>query len=184
MRVSKCVLALSAAALLAIPVTAAIKAMTLRELMEVTQDAVHGKIVARDSIRLDHPWEGALYTQLTVEGESIRTGEKGTFKVIFHGSHDKDDWYGISSMPTLQDSRTGGEGVLFFGEHPLLPGHNLVYNFAGLYRVEMGFGEPVVVGKGEGMAFPENTKLTDVVTDIRATHAELSALPKTPGLSK
>ena len=184
MRVSKCVLALSAAALLAIPVTAAIKAMTLRELMEVTTDAVHGKIVARDTVRLDHPWEGALYTRLTVEGESIRTGEEGTFQVIFHGSHDKDDWYGISSMPTLQDSRTGGETVLFFGSHPLLPGQNLVYNYAGLYRVEMGFGEPVLVGKGEGMAFPENAKLSDVRTDIRSTHATRTALPKTPGLSK
>lgn len=184
MRVSKCVLALSAAALLAIPVTAAIKAMTLRELMEVTTDAVYGKIVARDTVRLDHPWEGALYTRLTVEGESLRTGEKGTFKVVFHGSHDQDDWYGISSMPTLQDSRTGGETVLFLGEHPLLPGQKVVFNYAGLYRVEKGFGEPVVVGKGEGMAFPENTRLADVTTDIRATHAELTVAPKSPGLSK
>ncbi|MDG2150481.1 MAG: hypothetical protein P8N09_13265, partial [Planctomycetota bacterium] len=67
MRVLKCALAVSAAALLAIPVTAAIKAMTLQELMEITQDAVRGKIVARDTVRLDHPWEGALYTRLTVE---------------------------------------------------------------------------------------------------------------------
>jgi hypothetical protein len=184
MRVSKCVLAFSAAALLAIPVTAAIKAMTLRELMEVTQDAVHGKIVARDTVRLDHPWEGALYTRLTVEGESLRTGEKGTFKVVFHGSHEKDDWYGISSMPTLQDSRLGGETVLFFGKHELLPGQNVVFNYAGLYRVETGFGEPVLVGKGEGMAFPENTKLVDVAKDIRATHAELTVGHQTPGLSK
>ena len=184
MRLKTTAVALACAALLSIPVTAAIKAMTLTELMEVTTDAVHGKIVARDTVRLDHPWEGALYTRLTVEGESIRTGEEGTFQVIFHGSHDKDDWYGISSMPTLQDSRTGGETVLFFGSHPLLPGQNLVYNYAGLYRVEMGFGEPVLVGKGEGMAFPENAKLSDVRTDIRSTHATLTALPKTPGLSK
>jgi hypothetical protein len=184
MRVSKCVLALSAAALLAIPVTAAIKAMNLRELMEITQDAVHGKITARDSFRLDHPWEGALYTRLTIEGESLRTGEKGTFQVVFHGSHEKSDWYGISTMPTIQDSRLGGETIVFFGEHPMLPGQNLVSSFASTYRVESGFGQPVVVGKGEGMAFPENTKLVDAATDIRAMHAELSVGQKSPGLGK
>ncbi len=184
MRVLKCALAVSAAALLAIPVTAAIKAMTLQELMEITQDAVRGKIVARDTVRLDHPWENALYTRLTVEGESLRSGEKGTFQVVFHGSHSRDDWYGISSMPTLQDSRLGGDAVLFFGEHPMLPGQKVVFNLAGLYRVEAGFGEPVLVGKGEGMAFPENTRMVDAATSIRATHAELLAAKKSPGLSK
>ena len=145
MRVSRCVLAVTAALALAVPLTAAIKSMSLRELMEVTQDAVHGKVVARDAVRLDHPWKDALYTRLTVEGESLRTGEKGTFQVVFHGSHEKDDWYGVSSMPTLQDSRLGGETVLFFTQHPLLPGQNLVYDWSGLYRVERGFGEPVVI---------------------------------------
>ena len=184
MRVSKCVLAVTAALALAVPLTAAIKSMTLRELMEVTKDAVHGKIVARDTVRLDHPWKDALYTRLTIEGESLRTGEEGTFQVVFHGSHEKDDWYGVSSMPTLQDSRLGGETVLFFDEHPLLPGQNLVYDWSGLYRVESGFGEPVVVGKGEGLAFAENTKLSDVSARIRATHLELSRAAKAPGLSK
>ncbi len=184
MRVHRSVLVWSAALLLAIPAVAAIKAMTLQELMEVTKDAVHGKIVAKDTVRLSHPWDGALYTQLTIEGESLRTGEKGTFKVVFHGSHSKDDWYGISSMPTLQDSRLNGETVVFFAEHPLLPGKNLVYDFSGLYRVESGFGEAVVVGKGEGLAFAENTKLSDVSTNIRATHAKLAAAKKSPSLNK
>jgi len=184
MRLKSIVAALACAAVLSVPLTAAIKSMTLRELMEVTEDAVHGTIVARDTVRLDHPWKGALYTRLTIEGESLRTGEEGTFQVVFHGSHEKDDWYGVSSMPTLQDSRLGGETVLFFTEHPLLPGQNLVYDWSGLYRVERGFGEPVVIGKGEGLAFAENTKLTDVAARIRATHSELSRVQKAPGLSK
>ena len=184
MRVSKCALAFLATALIALPITAAVKAMTLKELMAVTTDAVHGKIVSRDVIRLSHPWEGAIYTQLTIEGESIRTGEQGTFTAVFHGSHRTEDWYGISSMPTLQDSRQGGEGLFFFGEHPMAPGHNMVFNHAGLYRVERGFGEPVIVGKGEGAAFAENTKLESVKTSIRATHADLARARSAPGLSK
>ena len=184
MRVLKYALAFSAAALLALPVTAAIKAMSLRELMGITQNAVHGKIVARDTVRLNHPWENALYTRVTIEGESLRTGEQGRFQVVFHGSHSPDDWYGISSMPTLQDSRTGGETVVFFAEHPMLPGQNLVFDWSGLYRVEQGFGEPVVIGKGEGMAFAENTRLSEVRTRVSARHAELANAPKAPGLSK
>jgi hypothetical protein len=184
MRVSKCVVAFAAAALLALPVAAAIKAMTLKEIMEITQDTVHGTIVDREVISLDWPREGAVYTQLTVEGESLRTGKAKTVKVVFHGSHRTEDWYGVSSMPTLQDTRLHGETVLFHYEHPLLPGHNLVPNLAALYRVERGFGEPVLVGKGEGAAFAENTALTSVREQVRATHVELSRAVKAPGLNK
>lgn len=184
MRVSKCALAFAAAALLALPVTAAIKALSLSELMEVTHDAVVGTIVARDTVRLDHPWQDALYTRLTIEGESVRTGTPGTWQVVFHGSHEASDEYGISTMPTLQDSRVGGQTLVFTMEHPMLPGQHLVANWGTLYRVEQGFGESVVVGKGEGMAFAENTRLADARTAIRTVHAELQRAPKAPGLSK
>ena len=103
MRMKSLVAALACAAVLSVPLTAAIKSMTLRELMEVTQDAVHGEIVARDTVKLDHPWKDAIYTRLTIEGTSLRTGEQGTFQVVFHGSHEKNDWYGVSSMPTLPE---------------------------------------------------------------------------------
>ena len=64
----------------------AIKAMNLAQLMSITDDAVHGKIVDSETIRLDTPWQGAAYTKLTIEGTSLRSGEEGTFEVVFHGS--------------------------------------------------------------------------------------------------
>jgi hypothetical protein len=174
-----------AATLLAIPVGAAIKAMTLRELMQVTHEAVQGKIIGRETVRLNHPWEGAVYTQLTIEGESLRTGEKKTYEVVFHGSHETEDWYGVSTMPSLQDSRLGGETLVFFAKHPLLPGKSLISNSAGMYRLELGFGaEKILMGKGEGAAFATNTKLTDVRKQVLVTHADLARVVKTPGLSK
>jgi len=184
MRVMKCALALTAAALIAIPVAAAVKAMTLQELMEGTTDAVHGKVIARDVVHLNHPFEGAVWTKLTIDGESIRSGDKGRYDVVFLGSHDKDDWYGVSTMPTLQDTRVGGEALVFFGQHPMTPGHNVAFNFAHTYRVERGFGEPVVIGKGEGSAFAENTRLGEATTRIRQTHSALAQAQKAPGLKK
>jgi hypothetical protein len=184
MRVLRYVFVLAAAALLSFPITAAIKAMTLRELMSITTDAIQGKVVARESLHLDAPEPGSIWTQLTIEGESLRTGEKKTYEVIFHGSHESEDWYGVSTMPTLQDSRVGAETLIFFGEHPRLPGKNIVFNYAGLYRVEQGFGEKVVIGKGEGAAFAENAKLSAARVRVLATHTELVLEPKAPGLSK
>jgi hypothetical protein len=51
--------------------------------------------------------------------------------------------------------------------------HNLAY----VYRVEDGFGAPVVIGKGEGAAFPENIKLSDVRAQVLATQPVLPAVP-------
>ena len=59
------------AALLSVPAVAAIKAMTLAELMAMSSDVLHVRIVAKDSFRLDWPFEGAVYTRLTVDGESL-----------------------------------------------------------------------------------------------------------------
>jgi hypothetical protein len=60
-------------ALVALPAAAAIKALTLAELMEITTDSVHGTILEKSSFRLDWPFEGAVYTKLTIKGESLRT---------------------------------------------------------------------------------------------------------------
>ena len=48
-----------AATLLAVPASAAVKALTLRELMEITTDCLDGQIVAKQTFRVDHPdYEG------------------------------------------------------------------------------------------------------------------------------
>ncbi len=173
MRMKWCVAAALLSATIAVPVSSAIKAMNLEELMSITNDVVSGTILDKDSIELDHPGDGAVYTRLTVKGESLRTGKKGTWELVFHGSHDPADRYIMSEMPTLQDSRVGGEIVVFFEVDKKLDDRNHAHSWANLYRVEKGFGEPVVIGKGEGAAFEKNTRLVDVRERVATTHAAL-----------
>lgn len=187
MRLRPCAAALLVIAAVALPVGAAIKAMTLAELMSVTDDAVVGTIVEKGTVRLDTPWAGALYTRIVVQGESLRTGATGEFALVFHGSHERSDEYIVSEMPTLKDSRVGGQVVAFFekakeGGPPM----DLVHSWANLYRVEESFGQPVVMGKGEGSAFPLNLTLGDVRNRVSATHVQLAKTGKLsiPGMAK
>jgi hypothetical protein len=182
MRFPKIALAAVGAAAFAVPTFAAIKAMTLSELMGITTDAVHVKILEKTSFRSDFPMKDVVWTKLKVQGESLRTGEAVTTDVVFLGSHDAADDYGTSEMPTLQDTRVGGEAVIFFGKIPDMPGQpNVVYDLSGVYRVERSFGAPVVIGKGEGLAFPENVKLDDASKLVRQTHLELQAAKASSG---
>ncbi|RKY19280.1 MAG: hypothetical protein DRQ55_11030 [Planctomycetota bacterium] len=184
---TSCVTALVVAAVVALPVGAAIKAMNLGELMSITDDAVYGTIVKTESIRLDAPWPNAVYTQITVQGESLRSGESGRFELVFHGSHDRADDYVISEMPALQDVRLGGETVVFFEANVEdVFGKNVVHNWGNLYRVERVFGAPVVLGKGEGSAFELNAGLQEVRTRVSSAHAAIlvSGKKKIPGLAK
>lgn len=176
MRIRNLAAALLGAALLAVPAIAAIKAMTLAELMAITTDAVHGRIVAKTSFSLDYPFEGAVYSKLTVEGESLRTGAAVSTSMIFLGSHDPADSYGTSEMPTLQDTRVGNEVVVFYARDEQFPGTaNVVHNLASVFRVEQAFGTPVLIGKGEGTAFAENIRLADARTLVKTTHESLQA---------
>jgi hypothetical protein len=176
MRIRNLAAALLGTALLAVPVLAAIKAMTLAELMEVTTDAVQVRIVDKSSFALDYPFEGAVYTKLTVEGESLRTGAPVSTSVVFLGSHDPADHYGTSEMPTLQDTRVGNEVVIFHARDEQFPGGaNVVHNLASVYRVEQTFGIPVVIGKGEGAAFTDNIRLADARALVKTTHQSLQA---------
>ncbi|MGQ0552311.1 MAG: hypothetical protein ACT4PU_03740 [Planctomycetota bacterium] len=152
------------------------KALTLSELMEVTSDVVHVTILDKSSFKMDYPYDGAVYTRLSVSGTSLRTGEPVSTQLVFLGSHEPRDQFGTSEMPTLQDTRIGSEAVAFYFADKEMPGQlNRIFDFSGIYRVEKAFGKPVVVGKGEGLAFAENVKLEDVRTQVRKTHLELLA---------
>lgn len=176
MKVRTLAAGLLGAALLAAPALAAIKAMTLAELMAITTDAVQGRITAKSSFALDYPFEGAVYSKLTIEGESLRTGAAVSTSVIFLGSHDPADQYGTSEMPTLQDTRVGNEVVVFHARDEQFPGGaNVVHNLASVFRVEQSFGTPVLMGKGEGSAFVENLRLADATALIKSTHLSLQA---------
>ncbi|GJM21854.1 MAG: hypothetical protein DHS20C15_17690 [Planctomycetota bacterium] len=164
--------ALAVALTVALPAVASIKAMTLRELMSITSGAVHGTVVARETVQRGFPQSGAVYTLLTIRGESVRTGEPTEVTVAFHGSHEVADRYTISEMPTLQDTRIGAEVVAFFNPRKELDGSPVIFDYSGIYRVERAFDKPVLMGKGEGFAFDKNEALDVVRQRVRQVHQE------------
>ena len=173
MRVTSLVVALVATLALALPTPASIQAMDLGQLMTATSKTIHGTITAREVVKLAHPWPDAVYTQLTITGENARTGEREQVKVLFHGSHDARDQYTISEMPTLQDTRVGSEVIAFYSPRKDMEGRHLLSNLGGVFRVERAFGQPVVLGKGQGFAFEKNEKLQVARDRIRVMHLEL-----------
>ena len=179
MRKSTLIAAVCGAALLATPVVAAIRAMTLTELMSITHETVLVQITGKTTFASDYPFEGAVYTKLTLAGESLRTGKPYEGGVVFLGSHDPADDFGTSEMPVLQDTRLGARAVIFFEHDDAFPGGraDVAHNLGYIYRVEDGFGTPVVIGKGEGAAFPDNIKLADVRAQVLAAQALLQSAP-------
>jgi hypothetical protein len=169
--------ALCGAALLATPVVAAIRAMNLSELMSITDDVVLVNITGKTTFASAYPYEGVVYTQLSLAGESLRTGKAYEGQVVFLGSHEPADQFGTSEMPSLQDTRVGGRAVIFLQHDDAFPGGgaDVAYNLSYVYRVEEGFGTPVLMGKGEGAAFPENVKLSDARAQVTAAQALLQA---------
>jgi hypothetical protein len=182
MRIPRAALVVLGLALVTAPLIAAVKAMTLSELMGITQEAALVRIEAKDSFRSDVPFEGAVFTRLTVKGESLRTGEPVSTQVIFLGSHDPADRFASSEMPQLQDTRVGGDAILFMYADASMPGTPYrVASHADVYRVEQAFGAQVVIGKGEGAAFQANLTLAAARDQIRQTHAALKAAPAPAG---
>ena len=164
--------ALAALALLAGVGDAAVKAFTLAEIMTVSADTLDAQIVAKETFRVDDPdYEDMVFTRITVTGESMRTGEPVTTELVYVGSHDPADGYGSSEMPLFQDVRIGNRVVLFYGEDETnLSGPRQVWGLNCVFRVESVVGQPVVMGKGEGFAFPENVTLAEARDQVRALH--------------
>lgn len=164
--------------LLAVPMSASIKAMSLHEYMQMTAETLHGTILSKETFKSDFPEAGTVYTRVVVEGDAWRSERPMQTELVYMGSHDPKDRYFMSEMPEFRDVRLGGEIVVFWGQdESIQPGRtsNVVWNLANVYRVERGFGEPVVIGKGEGSAFPENVKLSDARSRIKAMHALIEA---------
>jgi len=163
-------------ALVTVPLFAAVKAMTLSELMDLTHDTALVHIVDKTTFASDVPFEGAVFTRLTVKGESLRSGDEVSTQVIFLGSHDPADRFASSEMPTLQDTRVGSDAILFMYSDASMPGTPFrVSSHADVYRLERTFGTDVVIGKGEGAAFPENVTLATARDRVRQTHLALQA---------
>lgn len=161
---------------------AAVKAMTLSELLSMSSDVVHATITAKSTFRTTTNMhdEEAVYTKLHVQGTSLMSGQAVDTDVVFMGSHSAADGFATSEMPTAQDTRVGNEIVLFFHDHPeeLPVAAHVVHNFAEVFRVERAFGLPVLMGKGDGSAFPENVLLSEAHSRVKAAADALKAQGK------
>jgi hypothetical protein len=182
MRFPKIAVAALGALVLAVPTTAAIKALTLPELMAINSEAAQVRILEKTTFASDFPLPGVVWTRMKVQGESLRTGLPVAAEDVFLGSHEPADGYGTSEMPLLQDTRVGADAVMFWFREAAMPGQpNVLSDLSTVYRIEKGFGEPVLMGKGEGFAFPANVKLADARALVLKTHLELAAAATAPG---
>ena len=175
MRTSTLALPLTAAALLVAATlgTAQIERLDLSQMVSKADNAVFGTIVNKEVIRIDHPEDGAelYFTTLTVEGQSLKTGENLTVDVVFSGGFvDADHGVNNSEAPSADDTRIGNRVVAFYkwstnlgGQ---LAGNGLYAAHGGLFRTFENRGRTVVQGRGEGYAVPENVEYTKLKSDV------------------
>jgi len=175
MRTSTLALPLTAAALLVAATlgTAQIERLDLSQMVSKADNAVFGTIVNKEVIRIDHPADGAelYFTTLTVEGQSLKTGENLTVDVVFSGGFvDADHGVNNSEAPSADDTRIGNRVVAFYkwstnlgGQ---LAGNGLYAAHGGLFRTFENRGRTVVQGRGEGYAVPANVEYTKLKSDV------------------
>lgn len=173
-------LAWAGAAVLAASLAAAqIERLDLGQMVARTDNAVHGRIVDSQVVRIDHPEDGsALYfTHLTVEGVSLYDGSQVRVPVTFAGGFISPE-QGVhnSEMPSADETRIGTEVIVFYKWSDNMGGGlaaNALYAWhGGIYRVAATQNGPVVLGKGDGFAIAANVRVADLRTQIAARRAK------------
>ena len=166
---------LGAAALIAAGVTsqAQIERLDLNQMVQKTDDGLLAEIISKEVIRIDHATDGAelYYTHMTLEGTSLVTGETKTVIVTFNGGF-IDETHGVwnSEAPSADDTKIGNEIVAFY-KHLDNAGGDLECNYlyaghGGLFRTVDSPKGTVIMGRGEGYAIENNTRLDELVTAI------------------
>jgi hypothetical protein len=173
MRIAKTALAAAALAAASILGTAQIERLDLTQMVTKADNAVVGKIVEREVIRIDHPVDGPelYYTHLTIDGRSLVDGEKMSVVVTFAGGFiDEKNGVWNSEAPTEEETSVGKKVVAFYQWSDNMGGDlaaNALYAaHGGLYRTVEGRKGTVVLGRGEGYAVANNVKLGDLDAQI------------------
>jgi len=168
-------LAVAGLALCAAIGSAQIERLDLGQMVQRTDNAVRGKIVASEVIRIDHPTDGPelFYTHLKVEGVSLYTGKPTTTVVTFPGGFiTPEEGVHNSEAPTADETAIGRE-VIVFSKHTENMGGDLAANalyasHGGIYQVVQARGKQVALGKGEGYAISANIAVSDLKSKISA----------------
>jgi hypothetical protein len=169
---------LGTAALIAAGVSsqAQIERLNLDQMVQKTDDALYAEIISSEVIRIDHDTDGAelYFTQLTLQGESLVSGDAATIVVTFPGGFvNETDGVWNSEAPSADDIKIGNKIVAFY-KYLDNAGGDLACNFlyashGGLYRTVDSPAGAVVMGRGEGYAIQGNTRLSELSTAITSS---------------
>lgn len=151
---------------------AQVERFDLGKMVAQADNAVHGRIVAKEVVRIDHPEDGLLFfTHMTVEGTSLYDGRTIRVPVTFGGGFiSPDEGVYSSEAPSADETRIGNEVVVFYQWSDNMGGglaaNALMAAHAGLYRLASTKDGPVVLGKGDGFAISSNVRLAELRTQI------------------
>jgi hypothetical protein len=148
---------------------AQIERLDLAHMVARTDNAVLGKIVGKEVIRVDSPLDGPelYFTHLLVEGRSLYSGNQISVPVTFAGGFVRPgEGVWNSEAPTADDTQLGNQVVVFYKWTDNMGGDvaaNALYAaHGGLYRVIEGRKEQIVLGRGDGYAIDKNITVTDL----------------------
>jgi hypothetical protein len=150
--------------------TAQVERFTMERMLSQTTDAVRGEIIDSDVFKVDHPVDGPdlYYTELTVEGTSLRTGLPQEIRVIYPGGFiDAENGVYNSEAPSADDVKLGNEVIVFSkwldNNGGDVAGNRLWASHGGLFRTFTSRrGGKVVQGRGDGYAVDSNVSMTDL----------------------
>jgi len=148
---------------------AQIERLSLDSMVQKTDDTLFAEIINKEVIRIDDAKDGPqlYYTHLTLQGESLETGELANVIVTFPGGFvSEEDGVWNSEAPSDDDIKIGNHIVAFY-KHLDNAGGGLECNFlyashGGLFRTVDGPAGTVVMGRGEGYAIDKNISLEDL----------------------
>lgn len=168
-------LAAAGLALLATLGSAQIERLDLGQMVQRTDNAVRGKIVASEVVRIDHPTDGPelFFTHLQVEGVSLYTGQPVTTIVTFPGGFvSPENGVHNSEAPSADETKLGNEVIVFSKWSDNMGGDlasNALYaSHGGIYQVVKARNGEVALGKGDGYAISANVTVSDLKSKISA----------------
>ncbi len=164
-------LALAAAATATVG-QAAIMRLNLTEMISRTDDAVRGKIVAKQVFRASHPEDGSThYTVLTIEGRSLIDDRAVTVDVTYLGGVVNDTEATHNSEAPREQVTAQGRQVVVFYKHSENMGFGIEGNaiyaaHGGIFTVAEKGSKEVVLGQGEGYAISANQETPELSARI------------------
>lgn len=156
--------------------SAQIERLDLPQMVAKTDNAVRGRIVATEVVRIDHPTDGPelYFTHLKVEGTSLRDGKAVTLTVTFPGGFlTPEQGVHNSEAPSAAETKVGNEVVVFSKWSDNMGGDlasNALYaSHGGIYQVAKNRkGVEIALGKGDGYAISANITVSDLKSQIGA----------------